>query len=266
MKVNKYQKAILIILILSTLFTFSLSNISAVDTSQSPTQVSLGTFKQGDVVQIFQTCNNGTAPCDACNISYIQYPASPTYAVENVPMTKSSTNFNYTLLGNYTQILGTYTASGLCSSAGEIANFNFNFLISKSGSNFSTSQALVYGIVFVVLLFMFIIFLYGSFHFKFKNKVADDGVIEWIDYKKYIKVFCMLGAYLVFTFLMGVSYGITNNFLELEIGSNFFFYLYGILLGFIFPLFFFGFFFLAYTYMTDEKLKKMIKRGLRPKI
>jgi len=71
----------------------------------------VGPFKAGSDVSLVQVGSNFTF----CNITSVRYPGNNSIAVDNVKMTKVGNEFNYTLSGQYTQVLGDYIVNGFCS-------------------------------------------------------------------------------------------------------------------------------------------------------
>lgn len=92
----------------------------------------LGTFQQNNPVEIIQICSNQTSLCDLCNITSIKYPNS-TNIVSNVMMTKRASDFNYTLNGNITTLIGSYLVNGFCQSGNEVSVWSYTFLVTPTG-------------------------------------------------------------------------------------------------------------------------------------
>lgn len=101
--------------------------------SDTATQI-LGTFQQNQPVELIQTCSNSTSLCDFCNITSIKYPNS-SIILSDATMTRRSSDFNYTLIGNKTVLIGSYLVNGYCRSGNEVLVWAYTFLITPSGQD-----------------------------------------------------------------------------------------------------------------------------------
>jgi len=99
----------------------------------SATDISFGTFKQGECVSLIQTCSN----CSFVNITSIQYPNS-TQAIGQASMTKTGTSYNYTFCS--TNILGVYIVSGFGDLDTQNEIWDYKFGITSTGDDFSDAQ------------------------------------------------------------------------------------------------------------------------------
>ena len=128
-------------------------------TTLSAGKSSLGTFKKGDNLTLVQTCDN----CTYVNITSVRYPNS-TLIVEDVAMTKDGTRYNYTLLNNYTLVIGEYTVTGVGDLDGEVDSWVYTFEINAIGfaSTSARSDASSRGayIIFGVATLFFMGFLF----------------------------------------------------------------------------------------------------------
>jgi hypothetical protein len=68
---------------------------------------SLGTFKQGDCITLYQTCDD----CSYVNLTAVKYP-NGTLETLNLEMTKTNQEFNYTFCNTTTIGSYTYTVAG----------------------------------------------------------------------------------------------------------------------------------------------------------
>ena len=63
-------------------------------------------------------------------------------------MTTRASDFNYTLLGSFTDDeLGTYTVNGFCWTASETKVWSYIFNVTLSGKDFTSQQAILYFVV-----------------------------------------------------------------------------------------------------------------------
>lgn len=119
---------------------------------------SLGIFKTGESIELKQTCTfNGTF-CDNCYITSVSYPNSARI-INDVTMTKRTSDFNYTLSGIYTKTVGTYRVEGYCLSGDVIKNWVYYFDISSSGFGI-INNIMFYLIIIVLSCFIMVLGFY----------------------------------------------------------------------------------------------------------
>ncbi len=131
--------------------------------AQIPT---LGTFERSTNVSLIQICGNETSPCDYCNITSVVYPNSTTI-IENVVMAKDTTEFNYTLISNYTEPLGQYLVNGFCGDSSEIIVWNYNFYITPTGQAITTGQG--FASIGLIMAMILLAAFFSFFGFKFSE-------------------------------------------------------------------------------------------------
>lgn len=89
---------------------------------------SLGTFKQGECIDLKQVAANFTA----CNITSIQYPNS-TYTIIDNLMTQRGTDYNYTFCN--TTGLGQYIVNGVCTDSSTETAWAYDLGITSTGDD-----------------------------------------------------------------------------------------------------------------------------------
>ena len=110
----------------------------------------LGTFKNGDCVNLIQTCSN----CTYSNITSVIYPNS-TVALSNVQMTKAGTYYYYSFCD--TDLNGIYLVTGFGDPDASIETWTYDFEITPNGQVASIGSAIFY----IGLLIVLVIFLVG---------------------------------------------------------------------------------------------------------
>ena len=129
------------------------------------TQETLGTFKQGECVNLIQICSD----CTYNNISTVLYPNS-SVVLSNTIMTKDDTYYNYSFC--FTNTLGTYIVNGYGDLDTIKTAWVYDFDITRSGGNITegSSNILIMGIIFmlVVGIILFIGFLRNEQQFQTK--------------------------------------------------------------------------------------------------
>ena len=198
------MKKILLILIIGIFF------ISFV----SPVQQSMGTFKQGEEINLIQICDN----CSYNNISTILYPNS-SVIISNVTMTKDDTYYNYTF--SDTSTLGNYIVNGFGDLDGVKTTWSYDFEVTSTGFILETADSLLYIIILIVTFILFLGFLYPAIKLPYSNKVNPDGSITGITRAKYLKLLSIWFAYGFFMWFLQTLNGISSSFIKLTYLSNF---------------------------------------------
>jgi len=125
----------------------------------SSTEVSLGTFPLNENVSLTQLCGN----CSYNNLTSVKYP-NGTNILTDVVMTKRGSEFNYTLIANYTGTIGAYTVNGIGDLDGEATSWAYTFEINPLGlastdARVNAANRGVY-VIFAVAILFFIIFMF----------------------------------------------------------------------------------------------------------
>ena len=110
----------------------------------------LGTFKQYDCIELFQSCSN----CSFSNLTSVTYPNGTKDPI-NILMTKSGLEYNYTYCKTTT--LGDYIINGFSDADGENTVWAYNMSISPSGTNNLSFYIIILCISGVVIIFGFFI-------------------------------------------------------------------------------------------------------------
>lgn len=179
-----------------------------------------------------------------------------TILIDNEPMTLSNGFLNYTF--NQTSSLGEYSyylSSG----------FDDSFLITPNGTNPTTAQGLIYGLLILASMFFLIICLYGAFTIDGQNEFSMGGDLINVNFNKYYKGFLFLLAYLFAIFTSYLVWQVSAQFLALDLGTAIFQSLFNILLIglpiIILVLIIVGF----VKWFADVELHKLAERGLKPR-
>lgn len=216
----------------------------------------LGVFQQNEIVNLIQTCDN----CTYVNISSVTFPNS-TVAVSNAVMTKDGTIYNYTF--SQTNTIGTYIVNTFGDDDGTVTAGSYTFEITQTGSTLSTAQGIVYVIFLSAIIFTFLLVFYGAVKLPYRNGIAQDGVILGINYYKYAKIILFAFSYLILMFIFGITKSILENFLFWNGAYRVFNLLYWVMFSALWPLMVASVVFTIIVYVTDDKLKKAMMRGVK---
>ena len=113
---------------------------------------SLGTFQQGEDVNLIQSCDNSTYS----NISRITYPNS-TFLLDAETIMNSTTNdnYNYTLTNSDTP--GPHIVYGHCDEDLVDTQWVYDYEITSTGLALTTQMSILYIGLLAVLVFIFIL-------------------------------------------------------------------------------------------------------------
>lgn len=216
----------------------------------------LGTFSQGQDINLIQTCAN----CTFNNITSVLSPNS-TQVIGNFPMTKTGSVYNFTLTsGNVTQ-LGEYIVNGIGDLDGVDTIWNYNLFVTPNGQNFTTGKAISYLGFIVILLFTFLLTIWGASKVRWKHSRSDTDKIITINNFRYIKVFLFTMAYFELMFLFGLS----NKFFReanIEGFTEFFNFIYQLFLNLMYPLMIFLMIVVFIIWINNRNLSKRLNLGL----
>lgn len=110
--------------------------------------LTIGTFKNGECVNLFQTCSN----CTYANITSVIYP-NGTSIIGNVDMTKSGTYYSFKYCN--TTLNGIYQVTGIGDPDAVVEVWNYDFVISPNGEDATEGKAVFYiGLLIVLLVFL----------------------------------------------------------------------------------------------------------------
>ncbi len=202
-KIYKMKKIILILI----LSIFLVSLVSA--------ECSLPTVKQGDIIELTQTCDN----CTEVNLTKIMSPNQSIILLGQFPMTANGTNYNFTF--SNTNTLGTYFYSVTGISNSLPLSQSCSFKVTPTGFLLKTSESLLYIIILIATFLLFLGFLYPAINLPYSNKVEPDGSIRRIMKAKYFKLLAIWFAYGFLMWFLQTLNAISKSFISLDYLSNF---------------------------------------------
>jgi len=116
-------------------------------------QETLGTFKNGECIDLLQTC----ATCSYVNFTSIVLPDS-TIISGDFEGTKIGPTYNYTFCN--TSMLGTYTVNGIADLEGTLDSFSYYFNINPSGTYINQGTATIFISVISILIILILVCVY----------------------------------------------------------------------------------------------------------
>ena len=199
---------------------------------------SLGNVKQGESIELKQIGYG----YDKCNITSISIPINSTTIIADVEMTKNEDEYNYTLDGTYTQILGKYIVNGKCCSATTCDVWAYDFTITPSGIEPTTSKGILS--IGILISIFFIMFFFGWIAFRFME--SDKTFPIGLFFLVISIIFSVYGLYLGFIYSQDYLYSNVS-----EVQSRVF---VGIMLGLV------GIALLGMLFLTIKAVKEIRER------
>lgn len=165
--------------------------------------------------------------------------------------------------GNFTEV-GFYEVLWQCEKTDyEAGGFiEWGFEVTPNGLPATEGQAILYFGLLLILSFFFILFLFGSIAIPFRNTTNDEGKIISINDLKYFKIVSIVFAYLTAIFIAGIARGVSANFLQYDAASNFFYWVYVVLLSLAVPIVPVVFILMLIFLAQDRKIKDKLMRGI----
>lgn len=207
-------------------------------------------------------CTVEGSPCSTsalCNLS-IQYPGNASYLINSQKMTNlNNGDFNYTLV--FYEV-GDYYTKVSCKDGVENGTAIFYIKVRRTGEEISTAGGIVYGISFVLLLFFFLISLYGYTKISWKHSRDTEGKIISVNDFRYVKVVLLFLSWLFILFMSGLAKSMVQNYLAFSGIDSAFNLIWSIFLALTFPLAILSIVVAIFLFIDSKRINKIIKRGL----
>ncbi len=233
---------------------FGIFLISLVSATQS-----LGTFKQGDCIQLIQTC----ATCTYNNISsVVQTGSNPQIYTTNSQMTKDDTFYNYTFCN--TSVISTYLVNGFGNPDGIKTEWVYNFDISYSGQTLSFPQAIIYTLLMGIIFFIFMMVMFFINKLPSSNAQDEEGKILSINYLKYARSALWFVEWVLFITILFLSSNIAFAYLGEQLFAKTLFVLFRISLGLTPLVVTIWIVWIFVKMFHDKQFQKLLNRGFFP--
>lgn len=247
----------LVLLIASLLFVFLAPQISGAEFHEQSTPLNIKHSVR------FQDAPTTSA---SCNITV--FDPDQEILVNFRPMTPNSLSqtYNYTLPASNTSELGDYCYDVTCSLNGINQTDPFCIEVNVTGKDYTIAQSITYFFLFFLSMFFFGVCLYGALTIPKENEKVQNTetgeIVTWrINYKKYLKMLCIVLCYaflIILSFLgWNISYGLLTF---LTIGYLFKMSFY-VLIALFIPTLIIIFVIGIQNMMEDKKLMKEWREG-----
>lgn len=246
------MKGVLIVFVLAL---FLLPLASAVD--------NIGTFKPGQPINLTLDCSYNNTYCPNtfdCNIT-VKSDAKRIILNNKVMGKANYPQYNYTILD--TSEMGSYTGRQVCCDTSKgCGDYSFTYDI---GYKYSTAQSITYLVFFFILAGIMTFGIVGFIRLPFKNERDGEGKLIAINWKKYLKMLCLLLIYLSFLAITYFAWSISYALLNFTEMANFFRNLYKVALVMLIPLGLGTLVAIVINFFSDKTLEAKLKRGLSMK-
>lgn len=138
------------------------------------------------------------------------------------------------------------------------------FVVTATGTEFTIQQAIIYIILFAVVIFIFLITFFGIGMLPKSNTKDEEGKIMQISYAKYLRSALWFVEWILFITILFLSSNIATAYLDASLFANLLFNLFRICLSITPIIVIIWFFYLMVQFLQDKKLNDMMKRGLFP--
>lgn len=214
----------------------------------------LGTFKQNKCVEL-KTILNGTS---WVNLSTVSYPNS-TIIFINEEMTQNGPSYNYTFCN--TDSIGVYVYD-YYDDLGNI--YSNDFIIAYLGQRLTTSNSIIYLIMFLVIFFVFGMVMFFISQLPSDNDKDPEGKLLSISYLKYLRSGLWFVEWILFIGILYLSSNLAFAYLGEQLFAKTLFVLFRIAFGVtpVIVIVWIAWFFVKIFH--DKQLQNMLNRGFFP--
>lgn len=214
---------------------------------------SLGTHKQGEIVEIPQTCSN----CTFVNLQSVTFPNS-TIQILNASMTKNGFSYNYSF--SDTTILGFYIITTCGDVDGTPTCVNFDFSITPNGEDLTIESSIIQVVLLVSVFVFFILSLFVAITMPYSNEVDVKGAVFNVTRRKYIKISFIFLTYVLFIWFLNVLIAASVNYANLTLYSGFFGFIFTTLNNLALPFGIFLLIVMFFEIIRDANIQKNISK------
>jgi len=238
------------------MFFLLLSSLLLISFVASSTQV-LGTFEKEKDIILVQTC----ASCTYNTITSVTLPNS-TALITNAVMVADGSRYTYILkAGNVTGI-GIYLVNGVGDLNGADTVWAYTFEVTGTGQELTEAKAMVYIGFFIILIFLFVLSIFGIMKIPQKTYQDSDGLFidsASVNFGRFALIGISWGLLYAINF---TASNIAYAYLGTEMMGKFFFSLF-IMQGYLsVPAIILYGLWLILMIKTDKKIKARLEGGL----
>lgn len=188
-------------------------------------------YQQDKSLDIRHSVRIGGAPTSAASCNITVFSPNKTVLVSFQPMSFSSTaqTYNYTVPSANVSQFGEYCYDVTCVASPLNQTDSFCIQVNPIGANSSVQESLIYIAMMIFIGILFCVCFYYGFMIPFSNTRNEYQEIIDINWKKYLKMFCIGMAYLLLVVEIYFVWNLSFGYLYLRSLSEFFRTVYVIL-------------------------------------
>jgi len=158
--------------------------------------------------------------------------------------------------------IGLYSYITQCNSTSYGGFNSVAFEVTPTGISFDTAKSIFYIALLSLLIFFFLLDIFGIARLPTGNARADSGNIISINLIKYLKPALVVIAWGLIVSILFISSSISKNYLLDSGMSSFLFGFYKLSVLFVYPMLILGFAWMILMIFNDIKIKQLLDRGL----
>ena len=172
--------------------------------------------------------------------------------------------WDYDILGSNLSEMETYNLGISCTSSTQGGAFVKSFKVNYGGKDLSESQAILYVVLLIVILFSFLMTLFFIDKLPSSNEKDEEGRILSISYLKYLRSSLWFFEWMLFIAIIYLSSNLAFAYLEEQLFAKILFVLFKISLGLTPLIVTLWFIWIIVKMFHDRKFQRMINRGIFP--
>lgn len=162
--------------------------------------------------------------------------------------------------GNNFSSLGSYSYVVQCNSTTLGGFESVEIHVTKLGTENKTSEALIYILLTLAVVFIFLLSLYFMLATPYSNKANSKGAVIKVTRLKYIKLALILLTYVLFTWVLNVLIALSDNLAGMTLFTGFIGFIFELLINLTLPLGVFIVVLAFWEMFKDAKISENIKK------
>jgi hypothetical protein len=215
------------------------------------------TYEYGQEIQITAVCDN----CSYVNLTQVTYP-NGTFALYGPhSMTKNITTYNYTFDDTHTTGTYRYVTCGNLNGVTSCEDTTDRcFEITYSGEKLSSSQSIIYILLFAVLLFLFIANIFAINKLPSTNATDEEGNIMKISMLKYLRSALWFIEWMFLIAIVYISSNVAYGLINDDMFSNILLVMFRVMMGMTPIIVIVWFFWIFVKIVQDKEAKNLFSR------
>ena len=171
--------------------------------------------------------------------------------------------YNYTS-GNLINETGEYSVLIWCNSSTEGGFFKYTFDAVYTGKTINSAQAILYSAFFFILVFVFIMVIFGIQQLPSDNERDEEGKILSITYLKYLRNVLWFFEWMLFIGILYLSSNLAFAYLHEELFAQILFVLFRVSFGITPVIVIVWLIWIFVSMFHDRQMQQILNRGMFP--